>query len=100
MNNADDPSLDLSQFFPSCTHGDILITTRNCDLSLLASGGHSNYSVLGMSSMDAIQLLVKTAWLEDSQISGDQEAAVASLVKVQIRSRLSSIGPHDYTPVF
>ncbi|KAG8683143.1 hypothetical protein FRC11_013918 [Ceratobasidium sp. 423] len=32
LNNADDASLNLHQYFPPCSHGNILITTRNRQL--------------------------------------------------------------------
>ena len=29
LNNADDPAMDLRDYFPHCSHGNILITSRN-----------------------------------------------------------------------
>jgi hypothetical protein len=37
-NYADDTSLNLRQYFPACSHGNILITTRNQQMINLAQG--------------------------------------------------------------
>lgn len=61
LNNLDDPSIPVNDYLPSCAHGDILITTRNRDLALLARGYHSGFRVSGMNPSDGTRLLLKTA---------------------------------------
>ncbi|KAJ7640932.1 hypothetical protein B0H17DRAFT_994698, partial [Mycena rosella] len=58
FDNADDPSIDLHRFFPSCTHGNILITSRNPGLRVYA-GSHSLVS--DMEELDAVELLLNSA---------------------------------------
>ncbi|KAJ7937774.1 P-loop containing nucleoside triphosphate hydrolase protein [Mycena leptocephala] len=49
FDNADDPDINLRQFFPRCKHGDILITTRNPDLRFYADSG-SHYTIANEST--------------------------------------------------
>ncbi|KAJ7488806.1 hypothetical protein FB451DRAFT_1222817 [Mycena latifolia] len=57
-NNADDIHLNLAQFFPPCSHGNILITSRNPDLGQHADSQHK---VDDMELENAIDLLLDTA---------------------------------------
>ncbi|KAJ7614912.1 hypothetical protein FB45DRAFT_873781 [Roridomyces roridus] len=41
FDNADDPKLNLSSFFPQCTHGNIIITSRNPKLATYGPASHS-----------------------------------------------------------
>ncbi|KAJ7615496.1 P-loop containing nucleoside triphosphate hydrolase protein, partial [Roridomyces roridus] len=41
FDNADDPKLKLSPFFPQCTHGNIIITSRNPQLAAYGPASHS-----------------------------------------------------------
>ncbi|KAJ7433521.1 P-loop containing nucleoside triphosphate hydrolase protein [Mycena galericulata] len=58
FDNADDPKIDLHQYFPKCSHGNILITSRNPGLCVYA-GAHSLVS--DMEESDAIVLLLTSA---------------------------------------
>lgn len=62
IDNADDPNLDISQFFPEGTKGTIVITTRNPDLKRLGTAG--NCHIDGMAPPDAVGLLLKTSAIE------------------------------------
>jgi hypothetical protein len=55
FNNADDVHLNLIQFFPSSSHGNIIITSRNPDL---AQHAESTHKVEAMDIEDAIDLLL------------------------------------------
>ena len=59
FDNADDPHLDLRPYFPPCSHGNILITSRNPLNKIHAPNG--NYNVSGMQEDEAIALLLKIA---------------------------------------
>ncbi|KAF8594387.1 hypothetical protein BDV93DRAFT_515829 [Ceratobasidium sp. AG-I] len=61
LNNADDPDLNLHEFFPSCDHGDILITTRNQQVVNHATEPESYCRVGGMPPDDALELLLKSS---------------------------------------
>ena len=58
FDNADDPKIDLNSYFPRCSHGNILITSRNPGLCVYA-GSHSLVS--DMEEADAVELLLKSA---------------------------------------
>ncbi|KAJ7441903.1 P-loop containing nucleoside triphosphate hydrolase protein [Mycena galericulata] len=58
FDNADDPKINLNQYFPKCSHGNILITSRNPALCVYA-GAHSLVS--DMEESDAIVLLLTSA---------------------------------------
>ena len=62
FDNADDPNLNLRQFFPRCRHGNIIVTSRNKACRLQAPD--SNYCVAAMEPNEAIELLLKTAMVE------------------------------------
>ncbi|KAJ7875909.1 hypothetical protein B0H14DRAFT_44270 [Mycena olivaceomarginata] len=59
FNNADDRSIDLRQFFPRCTHGNILITTRNRQLCVHAPD--SQHMLSDMEEADAVALLLRSS---------------------------------------
>ena len=64
IDNADDPEINLQQFFPACRHGNIIITSRNPSCRLYAPDSHFNVS--GMSTNDAIELLLKMTMAQRS----------------------------------
>ncbi|KAJ6472001.1 P-loop containing nucleoside triphosphate hydrolase protein [Mycena sanguinolenta] len=63
FDNADDPAINLNQFFPKCNHGNIIITSRNPNLQVY--GAHSQVS--DMDEPDAVALLLKSAHQEVSE---------------------------------
>ncbi|KAF8594058.1 FabD/lysophospholipase-like protein [Ceratobasidium sp. AG-I] len=78
LNNADNPKLNLHEFFPPCTHGGILITTRNQQMRTHTYEPRSFCSVGGMLPVDALALVLRA-----SGTGGDEhETEIAStLVK-------------------
>ncbi|KAG8720152.1 hypothetical protein FRC09_010039 [Ceratobasidium sp. 395] len=56
-NNADDTTLGIQSFFPSCAHGNIIITTRNWQIVVHAQPTQAHCAVSAMSATDAKQLL-------------------------------------------
>ncbi|KAJ7637818.1 P-loop containing nucleoside triphosphate hydrolase protein, partial [Mycena rosella] len=75
FDNAEDPSIDLHRFFPPCTHGNILITSRNPGLRVYA-GSHSLVS--DMEELDAVELLLKSA---SEEITTGNKVIAAEIVK-------------------
>ena len=59
IDNADDPSIDYSRFFPAGERGHILVTSRNSDCKVHATVG--SYEFRDMDEDDAITLLLKAA---------------------------------------
>ncbi|KAJ7168551.1 hypothetical protein C8R46DRAFT_1267779 [Mycena filopes] len=72
FDNADDPHLDLNKFIPKCTHGNILITSRNPGVRVY--GSHSLVS--DMEEVDAISLLLRSADKEDSETNVEIAAEI------------------------
>ncbi|KAJ7437322.1 hypothetical protein FB451DRAFT_1378633 [Mycena latifolia] len=66
FNNADDINLNLVQYFPSGSHGNILVTSRNPDLSQLAQATHK---VEQMALEEAISLLLSAAHYDIMEIT-------------------------------
>ena len=64
IDNADDPSVDYSRFFPPGERGHILITSRNQDCKIHATIGY--YEFKDMDQEDAVTLLLKAACVENS----------------------------------
>lgn len=58
FNNADNPDINLQKFFPCCTWGNIVITTRNSELQVHAPESH--HRLLDMEESDAMVLLLGT----------------------------------------
>ncbi|KAJ6535505.1 P-loop containing nucleoside triphosphate hydrolase protein [Mycena capillaripes] len=78
FDSADNAKLDLSKFFPSCTFGNILITTRNQGLCTYTSvDGVSKVS--DMDPDDAKELLFR---LSHQVRTNDQEKLALTIVKV------------------
>ncbi|KAJ7870720.1 P-loop containing nucleoside triphosphate hydrolase protein, partial [Mycena leptocephala] len=74
-DNTDDPKLNLNSFLPQCTHGNIIITTRNPGLCVYAG---ANSAVSDMEKIDAVELLLKSAAQESSLAT---ERIAAEIVK-------------------
>ena len=79
LNNADEPKLNLHEFFPACTHGDILITTRNQQMRAHTQEPKSYIGVAGMLPKHALALMLKTSGTEGDEYEVE---IVNSLIKV------------------
>jgi myo-inositol-hexaphosphate 3-phosphohydrolase len=75
FDNADDPQINLNRFLPKCSHGNIVITSRNPGLR--GYGQHSQVS--DMYEKEAVDLLLKCA-SQDTRSANEQIAA--EIVKV------------------
>ena len=75
FDNADDVDLNLKTFFPPCTSGKILVTTRNRELRHYAARG-SDQNVAGMEHDDATKLLLHLSQAEET----DENQMVAALI--------------------
>ena len=64
FDNADDPDLDLSRYFPVGTRGTILITTRNPECRHHTPTG-SSWELRGMAVEEAIVLILKMSGVDD-----------------------------------
>jgi Tetratricopeptide repeat len=76
FDNADDPDVNLRKFLPFCSHGNVIITTRNAACRLYAP--NSNYLVSEMDPDDAVDLLLTSAMIEPSQ---ENRSLAYSIVK-------------------
>ncbi|KAJ7899651.1 P-loop containing nucleoside triphosphate hydrolase protein, partial [Mycena leptocephala] len=76
FNNADDTGIDLQQFIPGCSHGNILITTRNPVLRTHALDSHHKLS--NMEEAEAVELLLRSSLTESSP---DKKQLAREIVK-------------------
>ncbi|KAJ6517598.1 hypothetical protein DFH09DRAFT_1195296 [Mycena vulgaris] len=76
FDNSDDPKIDLNDYFPQCTHGNILITSRNPGLRVYTAS-HSHVS--DMEETDAMDLLLRSAALD---ITDHNKLTATRIVKV------------------
>ncbi|KAJ7434403.1 hypothetical protein FB451DRAFT_289523 [Mycena latifolia] len=66
FNNADDTNLNLGQYFPSGSHGNILVTSRNPDLGELAQATHK---IEQMTLEEATNLLFTAARYDTMEVA-------------------------------
>ena len=80
LDNMDDPTLNLCLYLPCCSHGNILITSRNCDTCVHAP---QFCHILNMRPEDVRwgDLLLKVACLEQNN---ENEALATMIVKVHV----------------
>ena len=78
FDNADDIQLNIQDYFPPCSHGNVIITTRNVNLCIHAED--SSCDTTRLSPTDALDLFQRVARLS-SQDEGTKKLA-ASFVKV------------------
>ncbi|KAF8596369.1 FabD/lysophospholipase-like protein [Ceratobasidium sp. AG-I] len=108
LNNADDPELNLHDFFPQCAHGDILITTRNQQMVAHTTGLESECRVGGMKPDDALQLLLKTSRADDreetigiaKQLVGELGYFALAIVQSGAYMRTRQCGVPEYYRIF
>ncbi|KAF7345907.1 FabD/lysophospholipase-like protein [Mycena venus] len=105
FDNADDPSIDLFPFFPRCTHGNIIITSRNPQLA--EHGPRSHSRVGDMDETDAIDLLllraVKEKTIETTQQASEivKELSCLPLAVIQAGSYISKFNClHCYLSIY
>ncbi|KAL9111303.1 MAG: hypothetical protein Q9227_004180 [Pyrenula ochraceoflavens] len=60
LDNADDPEIDVTRFFPSGGNGHIIITTRNPNVTTHATAGQCRFT--GMDPNEGVALLLKAAY--------------------------------------
>jgi hypothetical protein len=67
MDNADDPSFPVFRYTPKCTHGNVIITTRNANHATLAP--NSTYHLEELSMEDAIDLILTASRSENTEVN-------------------------------
>jgi hypothetical protein len=77
FDNADDTNIDLFPFFPRCTHGNIIITSRNPQLT--AHGPTSHSKVGDIDEINAIDLLLLRAAKEYSVETAEKAAEIVKV---------------------
>ena len=66
FDNADDTGLNLGSYFPRCNHGNIIITTRNQNVTILTDPS-SSVDVSQMSPEDATDLLLNVSGVHSKE---------------------------------
>jgi hypothetical protein len=77
FDNADDTSINLFPFFPRCTHGNIIITSRNPQL--VAYGAMSHSKVGDMDEANAIDLLLLRAAKEKTPETAEKASEIVKV---------------------
>ncbi|KAJ6543183.1 hypothetical protein B0H10DRAFT_2181414 [Mycena sp. CBHHK59/15] len=77
FDNADNLNLNLHQFFPQSTRGNILITSRNPQLCVHAPGAH--HQISNMEEEDAVQLLLTSS---AQGVTSENQILATEIVKV------------------
>jgi tetratricopeptide (TPR) repeat protein len=76
-DNVDDVNLELNDFLPQCSHGFIILTTRNALLGAYASNGfHIELNV--MHEKEAVKAIMNSAKLPDSAVNSDPIVDIAN----------------------
>jgi hypothetical protein len=88
FDNADDFDVQQQDFIHYGPKSDVLITTRQPDGVVRLAKGCSCWNLSGMDSDEAQQLLIRSARLDESSLSDDEEGTVAPLVEVSPILRL------------
>jgi hypothetical protein len=70
-DNVDDPGIDIAKYFPKCSFGAVIITTRNPNLGNLAPRAHIKLDV--MSEDEAVDVLLQSAIDSCRKTTGDEE---------------------------
>jgi hypothetical protein len=71
--------LDLRQYFPNCSHVNLLITTRNRDLITYARGTKSSDLISGLTSEDTEELLINVSKREATEVVKRQAAKIVKV---------------------
>jgi hypothetical protein len=88
FNNADDTTLNLRNFFPLCSHGNIIVTSRNSAARIYSPDLRSESKVSRLTPDDAIDLLFRIARVTPEQ-SGQTRMLAESIVEVCFSSFFS-----------
>jgi hypothetical protein len=68
FNNADNTMLNLQDYFSHCSHGNILITSRNYNICQHATGQQSHCKVSGLMETEAGCLLLNIVGINDDKM--------------------------------
>lgn len=75
LDNADNPAVRLFTYIPKCTHGNVIITTRNSNHSIIAR--QSSYHIEGLSVEEATCLILTISGFDDT---GDNHKIARGIV--------------------
>ena len=108
LDNADNPGMELSKYFPGGARGTILITTRNRDFEKYATVGSNELECMDL--LDAASLLLKASKSKDpesdtskalaTQIAGTLGCLALGIVHAAALIRQRVCGLEDYIEVF
>ena len=85
LDNADDTTLNLRNYFPRGNHGNILITTRNQD-ACIHTDGEATCDLSQLSHEDAVALLLRVSGLTADDMSTKTTIGVFVEVSLLLRS--------------
>ncbi|KAF7307949.1 NB-ARC-domain-containing protein [Mycena kentingensis (nom. inval.)] len=76
LDNADNPDLNLQEYFPQCNHGNIIITSRNPALQAHTITHGASSEIRDLAESDATELLLSTSGIQSAS-DKQREAALA-----------------------
>ena len=82
FDNADDTMLNLRNYFPRCSHSNILITSRDHEILHHTTGPQSNCEISGLKDIEARRLLLEIVDLGDEEHADENEMLASTIVKV------------------
>ncbi|KAG9121121.1 hypothetical protein FRC07_003053, partial [Ceratobasidium sp. 392] len=112
FNNADNTSMDLKQYFPTCSAGNILITTRNRQMINLAGqakpGVKAECHISGLEPDDAKELLFKVSDLDPNNSTENYVAILVkefgylalAIIQAGAYIRVTECTPQDYLEMY
>jgi len=89
FDQADDRSLDISQYLPPCDRGVILITTRNPELTI--HGSRISYSLGPMETEEAVMLFERIVGFQKEQFNASARQSKEWVVGLLERSPLAIV---------
>jgi hypothetical protein len=99
FDNADDPTINLFNYFPQSSRGNILITSRNPRLHVHAPDAH--HQISDMEDQDAVELLLASAaepYTTETEILATEIVKVFAL-KILVRSLFTLKRPSTVSPL-
>lgn len=94
-DNADDPSINIGDYFPKCSHGSIIVTSRNRQSTSLAPT--SSHEIGTMERSQAVELMMRSTRRADGR--NDAEVLVEQLgfLALAIVQAAGYISQHEIT---
>ncbi|QRV94778.1 kinesin light chain [Ceratobasidium sp. AG-Ba] len=103
-NNANDAALNLRGYFPACSRGNIIITTRNYGMTALAHDTDAAHHIVNMTENEAHKLLARASGLSTNHASTKLIQAIGcfplAIVQAGAYIRVHKCEPEEYLSMY